>query len=216
MVALKICGVTRADDLRACRDAGVDAVGLNLWTGSRRHVTLHDAERMLSEVRREGSSPEVVLVFVDPSLSDLRTAIAALEPDAIQLHGDADPAPSAALGALLHVPWIQVIRGPVDVGCRPRVVPPPRAILLDAAVPGYGGQGAQLPWAWASAAVAELRPDPVWLAGGLHPGNAAEAIVRVRPRGVDIASGAEIENDPRQKDPAKIAALVAICQKAKG
>ena len=51
----------------------------------------------------------------------------------------------------------------------------------------------------------------MWLAGGITPSNAAAALAQVRPAGLDVASGAEREGEPRRKDPAKIAALAAIC-----
>jgi phosphoribosylanthranilate isomerase len=210
---LKICGICSADDLRACRDAGVDAIGVNLWEGSKRYVPVPDAARMLDEVRREGPLPRVVLVVVDPQPDALADAIAALAPDAVQLHGDAPHAGYAS--ALAATPWIRVLRGAVDLGALPAVSPAPAWVLLDAAVAGYGGQGVTLPWAFAAAAVSALA-GPVWLAGGLSPKNAAEALARVRPHGLDVASGAEHPADPRRKDRAAIAALSAICKKGGG
>lgn len=223
-VALKICGVCRADDLRACRDAGVDAVGINLWEGSKRHVPVAEAARMLDAVRREGPLPEVVLVVVDPEIEALAQAIAMLRPAAVQLHGDAPTRPYAHALAQWGTPWIRVVRGVVDLATlrrpelepEPEPMPEPERVLLDAAVEGYGGQGEVLPWDFAAAAVRSLRPWQVWLAGGLRPGNAAAAIAHVRPFGLDVASGAETPGNPRRKDPAAIAALVAICKKEEG
>lgn len=213
-VGLKICGVCSADDLRACRDAGVHAIGVNLWDGSKRHVATADAARMLDEVRAQGPLPKIVLVVVDPDPEVLAAAITTLHPDAVQLHGDAPP--QGYVRALAGTPWIRVLRGAVDTVAPSRGDPDPAWVLLDSAVPGYGGQGTVLPWAFAAAAVQSLSPRPVWLAGGLHPGNAAEAIARVRPAGLDVASGAEAPGDPRRKDPAAIAALVAICKEGIG
>src|SRR5688572_890573 len=85
-VALKLCGVTHAGDLRACRDAGVAAAGLNLWAGSKRHVELADAERMLADVRAEGPVPKIIGVDVDPDPQVLLVAALRLDLFAVQLH----------------------------------------------------------------------------------------------------------------------------------
>jgi phosphoribosylanthranilate isomerase len=88
--------------------------------------------------------------------------------------------------------------------------------LLDAWVPGHGGAGQQTDWGWAAQAVVRLRPPPVWLAGGIRPDNAAQALATVAPDGLDVASGAEIAGAPRgEKDPAAIAALVRICNNSR-
>jgi phosphoribosylanthranilate isomerase len=206
-VGLKICGVTHVDDLRACRDEGADAVGINFWSGSKRHVSLRDAARMLDVVRGEGELPLVVGVFVDPAPGELSEIVEAVGVQIVQLHGDVPGAAYAALGR----PWIQVIRGPRPLARLSVSQPRPQWVLLDASVPGYGGQGVQLDWAWAHDAVAALSAHDVWLAGGITPQNAAEATATVGPAGIDVASGAEREGDARRKDPAKIAALRRIC-----
>lgn len=204
---LKVCGVTNADDLRACRDAGVDAVGINFWSGSKRYVSGPDAARWVGQVRAQGRLPTIVGVFVDPLPSYMGAIVEAVELDLVQLHGDSPTSAYAALGQ----PWVQVIRGPRPLSKVRVSKPTPRWVLLDAAVPGYGGQGVQLDWKWARSAVAALSAHDVWLAGGIRPDNAAEAITAVRPAGLDVASGAELQGDARRKDPAKIAALVQIC-----
>jgi phosphoribosylanthranilate isomerase len=93
--------------------------------------------------------------------------------------------------------------------------PGPRWVLLDAAVAGYGGAGQPTDWGWAAEAVAALAPLPVWLAGGISPDNAAQAIAAVRPAGVDVASGAELPGASHgHKQRSSIAALLAICRAA--
>ncbi|MCA9649137.1 MAG: phosphoribosylanthranilate isomerase [Myxococcales bacterium] len=204
---LKICGVTHPDDVDACREHGVDAIGLNLWPGSKRAVTLEHARSLAEHARAGGGGPSVVGVFVDPTLDELRRAAQALGLDAIQLHGDASPEPYAALGW----PWLWVVRGTPSLASLRVPAPTPAWILLDANVPGFGGRGVTTDWAWAAAAVRHLAPAAVWLAGGITPSNAAAALAQVRPAGLDVASGAEREGEPRRKDSAKIAALAAIC-----
>ncbi|MBX7081521.1 MAG: phosphoribosylanthranilate isomerase [Nannocystaceae bacterium] len=212
MVALKICGLVRAEDLQCCRALGVGAVGLNLWPGSPRGRTIAEHAAMLAAAgaasRRE---PLRVGVFVDPPVALVCDAIAALGLAAVQLHGDADP---AAVLAAVTVPWIRVVRGtpPLhELRASLQHAPPPAWLLLDAKVEGYGGQGVATDWAWAAAVVAALAPLPVWLAGGIHPGNAAAAIAAVAPAGLDVASGAEAGTPVGAKDCDAIAALVRAC-----
>lgn len=211
MVALKICGVTRAQDLRACVELGVEAVGFNLWPGSKRWVDLAQAVALLAAVPEARSAALLrVGVFVELERKTIAAAIGALQLDLIQPHGDGPPEPAAELAAGLGLGWIWVIRGtPALAGLR---VPEPRPawILLDAAVPGYGGAGQQTDWAWAAAAVRALAPTPVWLAGGIHPGNVEAALREVGPAGIDVASGAERPGAARgEKQREAIAALVA-------
>ncbi|MCA9700223.1 MAG: hypothetical protein KC431_22045, partial [Myxococcales bacterium] len=114
MVGLKICGVTRAEDLRRCIELGVDAIGLNLWPGSRRHLSLDAAETMLrsADVQIDSDeSPTRVGVFVDAALAEVEAAVERLGLALIQPHGDAPVEPYAALAAGLGVGWIWVIRG---------------------------------------------------------------------------------------------------------
>lgn len=200
--------MTHLDDVDACLEHGVDAIGLNLWPGSKRALTLEQARPLAERVRAAGSSTEVVGVVVDPEPEALRRAADELRLDAVQLHGDAPPQRYAGLG----LPWVWVVRGTPALEALAVPQPPPAWILLDAHVPGFGGRGVTTDWAWAASAVQHLAPASVWLAGGLTPDNAADALRRVAPAGLDVASGAERPGDPRRKDPAKIAALVSICK----
>jgi phosphoribosylanthranilate isomerase len=109
------------------------------------------------------------------------------------------------------LPHVRVIRGTPDLaGLATHAGATPRWILLDAAVPGFGGRGVVHDWDWAAQACLALAPTPVWLAGGLDPDNAALAIERVRPAGIDVASGAE-DGVPGHKSRARIAALRSLC-----
>ncbi|MCH9683596.1 MAG: phosphoribosylanthranilate isomerase [Deltaproteobacteria bacterium] len=204
---LKICGVTHLDDVDACLAHGVDAIGLNLWPRSPRALTVAQALPLVHRARQGRPTVQLVGVVVDPDPASLREQLAVLQLDAVQLHGDAAVDGYGDLG----VPYVWVLRGtpPLDAVRLP--APAPAWILLDAKVPHYGGQGVTTDWSWARGAVERLSPAPVWLAGGITPDNAAQALQTVGPAGLDVASGAEPKGDPRRKDPAKIAALAAIC-----
>ena len=207
MAGLKICGVTRARDLVACRDLGVDAVGVNLWLGSRRGLSLAQARAMLAEAGPLGAVCKVG-VFVDAGVDEVARARRELGLDLVQLHGDLPPRRAGDGG-----PYVWVVRGTPELEALRIPSPAPTWVLLDAAVVGFGGAGARTDWSWAARAVAHLAPLPVWLAGGITPQNAVSALATVGPAGLDVASGAELPGATRgEKDPARIAALVRACK----
>lgn len=212
-VGLKICGLTRAEDLRACDELGVDAVGLNFWPGSKRALEPEAGRELVASLR--GSGPTRVGVFVDAPLAQVEAAIDACALELIQPHGDAPVEAYAELAVGRGLGWVWVLRGTPDLEALRLPEPRPRWILLDAAVAGYGGAGRRTDWAWAAEAVEALAPIPVWLAGGVTPDNVAEALERVRPAGVDVASGAELPGAGRgEKDREAIAALIRACRAA--
>jgi phosphoribosylanthranilate isomerase len=202
---VKICGLTRAEDVRTCVEAGVDAVGFNFWPQSKRYLSLDAAERLAASV------PDTVLrvgVFVRAPPAEVRLAVERARLSAVQLHGDEDPQDYTGVGAPL---W-QVVRigGPESIPGMPSRSA--SAVLLDAHVEEYGGSGRRFDWAlvpWVRA-----WRLPVWLAGGLTPENVGAAITRAHPDGVDVASG--VESAPGTKDPARIAAFLAAVRAADG
>ncbi|MBZ5714161.1 phosphoribosylanthranilate isomerase [Nannocystis pusilla] len=204
-VKLKVCGVTRPQDLAACAELGVDAVGINLWSGSRRGLTLAAAEALLAEVRPPPGL-ELVGVFVEPTAEEVRRAAEVLQLDLVQIVG-------AQEVTGFGLPYLWVVRGTPALAELRAPTPRPARALLDAAVPGYGGAGQTTDWGWAAAAVQRLAPLEVWLAGGITPANAALAIQQVRPAGLDVASGTELPGARRgEKDRAAIERLLAACR----
>lgn len=203
---LKVCGVTRVVDLATCVELGVDSVGINLWSGSRRGLSLAEAAALLRAAMPTRGGPERVGVFVNPSLEALHRAYETLELDLVQVIRDDPDAPA------LTLPYTWVVRGAPPLGSLVLPSPAPARVLLDAAAPGYGGAGQTTDWVWARAAAQRLAA-PVWLAGGITPANAAEALAAVGPVGLDVASGAELPGAGRgEKDRTKIVALLAACR----
>lgn len=206
-VRLKICGVTRVEDLRDCIELGVDAIGFNLWPQSRRYVDPVRTKALIDAV--EWGETRKVGVFVDAPVREVEAAIGLLGLDLIQLHGDAPVEPYARLAAHWKIGWIQVIRGTPALDRIEVPEPAPAWVLLDAAVAGFGGAGQTTDWDWAAQAVRRLAAVPVWLAGGLDPRNGPQALAHVQPAGLDVASG--VETAPGIKAREAIASLRAIC-----
>lgn len=196
VVQVKICGITRLEDGLAVAGLGADAVGFNFWPRSRRYITPEAAAPLISAL------PAGVLavgVFVDPDRETLLRAIATSGVGAVQLHGDEPP--ELCLG--LPVPVVKGIRVKDAHSLAQLASYEVAGFLLDSATPGYGGSGTAFDWSLAAEAADSV---PVWLAGGLTPENVGEAVRRVRPRGVDVASG--VESAPGVKDLDKVAAFI--------
>lgn len=191
---VKICGLTSARQAREVEDLGADAIGLNLHPRSPRSVSAAVAAAI-----REAVSLEVVLVVVDLPEPVLAAMVAEIRPTMVQLHGH-EP---EGYGADLGVPLLRAWRASPGVLERLEAARPAR-FLLDAYVPGEpGGTGRRvdLDLAARAAGVGELV-----LAGGLNPDNVGAAVARVRPWGVDVASG--VERAPGDKDLARVAAFI--------
>ena len=198
---VKICGVTTPGDADLIVAAGADAIGVNLWPGSKRYVTPEAARDILAVV------PAGILkvgVFVDAPDDEVEHQIAELGLDRAQLHGDEAPAHFGRLDRRL----IRVVRVRDAASFDAEAGWSPAMWLYDAFVDGYGGGGVAAPWPL----IAAHARRPYLLAGGLTPDNVADAIAATRPDGVDVASG--VESSARKKDPAKVAAFIAAARGA--
>jgi phosphoribosylanthranilate isomerase len=193
---VKICGITRVEDALAAARLGADWLGFNFWPSSRRYIAPQAAAAIVAAL------PATVLpvgVFVDPTAVELAEVIRVSGVRTVQLHGDEPP----ELCAASPVPVVKGIRVRDAHSLAALATYEVSAFLLDSATPGYGGSGTAFDWALAAEAAASV---PLWLAGGLTPENVAEAVRRVRPRGVDVASG--VESAPGVKDLAKVEAFI--------
>jgi phosphoribosylanthranilate isomerase len=189
MVEVKICGLTTVDDTVRCIEAGTDAIGLNFWPRSPRHVDVSTAR---SIVEAGGDAAQMVGVFVDFTLDQVREILREIGIKWAQLHGDEPPELVAELQPTAYKA-IGARDGSVVELARTY---PGDHILLDASVPGMpGGTGRTFDWAIAAEVAKERK---LTLAGGLTPDNVAEAIQRVKPFRVDVASG--VESAPGRKD----------------
>lgn len=204
-VRVKICGITHRDDALAAIDAGADALGFNLYPGSKRHVRIEDIAPWLPAL---GGPALKVAVMVNPSIEEIIRARTFF--DAIQLHGQETPA-LCAHAAATGILWKAF---PLAAGLDPSSFHA-HALLIDSSLPGaFGGTGLLIDLDRAAQFVAAFPARPVWLSGGLNPQNVAAAIEKVRPFGVDVASGVEVSGDPRRKDSRSIAAFIAASRAA--
>lgn len=199
---VKVCGLTREQDVDDAVAAGVDAIGLVFAPGSPRRIGVGRAAELR---RRVPPFVTVVGLFVNESVEAMLSCVDAVRLDAVQLHGDETPDVAAALAARTRVIKAFRMSGPEMLARMPMFAPVTDAWLLDAWVPGVaGGTGARFDWDLALRARA--MGHPVVLAGGLKPENAAEAVARVDPYALDVSSG--VESGPGIKDPVKILRFV--------
>jgi len=202
--AIKICGISTREALEAAVSARADLVGLNFFPPSPRYVDL----RLAAELgARAASRIARVGVFVDADDAAIGEAVEAASLDAIQLHGEETPERAAQLKARFGLPVWKVlsVAGPADIARVDSYRDAADFILFDAKTPKGtlpGGMGLSFDW---SLLAAYKGPLPWGLAGGLTPGNIAEAVQLTGAPMVDTSSG--VESAPGVKDVDKIAAF---------
>ena len=206
MVRVKICGVTNAEDALLACELGADAIGLNFFPESPRCVTPFLAQKI---VHKLPAFVAAVGVFVNWKPAAVVALAKALQLVGAQLHGDETPDDVSEVAEKLQViKALRPVRGskPADLNRYRNAA----AILLDAAGAGkYGGSGETADWDYARAAAKSHR---VILAGGLTPANVGEAIRKVKPYSVDVASG--VESKPGKKDVGKLREFFAEVARA--
>jgi phosphoribosylanthranilate isomerase len=194
---IKVCGLTRVEDVQAAVAAGVDAIGLVFYADSPRHVTIEQAKTLASAI-----PPFVTIVglFVNASRAEVNRVIEEVPLNLLQFHGDETVDQCEGFG----LPYLRAarVRPGVDLLEFAMQFPTARALLLDTWTPAYGGSGESFDWSL----VPSSCPLPVILSGGLNPDNVAEAIRQVRPVAVDVSSG--VESAKGIKDADKIRAFV--------
>jgi len=211
---IKICGITREEDLRAAVANGADALGFVFYPKSPRYVTPAQFAALAKGLPPYISS---VALFVNASLDEVRAVVAAGPVSLLQFHGDETIEECARIAEAVQRPFVHAYR--VRPDARPlellecelayRAASPWfSSLLLDAYVDAYGGAGKVFDW---SLIPKELAPRVV-LSGGLSVQNATDAVARVRPWAVDISSG--VEASKGIKDARKIAAFIAAVRVA--
>ena len=213
---IKICGLTREQDVDAAAAAGADALGFVMYAPSPRCVSPERAAELASRL-----PPFItpVLLFVNAEPAFIERALRLLPHALLQFHGDETPAQCQAWGR----PFMRAARIPLGDGPAPGGVPfdllsyvqefkAAQAILLDAHVEGFGGGGKTFNWS-------QLPPNVsahLVLSGGLTPANVTDGILQVRPRcntlAVDVSSGVEVSKGIKSAD--KIHQFIAAVRAA--
>lgn len=201
MTRVKICGITTLEDARYCAAAGADYLGFIQYPESPRFVEPALAREIIEWVY----GPEAVAVFVNAGADDVNRTAEAAGFALVQLHGDEPP----ALCAEVERPVIKALRvrpGETADALRSRMEPYAGTVgffLLDTHRAGqWGGTGRRFDWEIARTLAADY---PIFLAGGIGPGNVAEAVRTVQPYAVDLSSSVEAE--PGVKDFDKLSAF---------
>jgi phosphoribosylanthranilate isomerase len=206
MTLVKVCGITNVEDALLCVEAGADLLGFNFYRRSPRYIEPEAARRVIERLPARVTS---VGIFVNEESPARVAEIAEMSGvAAVQLHGDEPADYCRALAGRLVIKALRVVPGfapetAVDCGAP--------AVLLDAySKDFYGGTGDCFDWS-AACAVRALTPR-LFLAGGLGPDNAAEAVRTVGPYAVDACS--LLERAPGLKDAARVRAFVAAVRRA--
>ena len=197
-VRVKICGITRLQDLHAACNAGADALGFVFYEPSPRHVSIANAAELM---RALPPFVQSVGLFVNAEPAFIESVLQNVPLDLLQFHGDETPADCARFNR----PFIKAVRVNQDTDLLKYAADfeAARGLLLDAYVPGMpGGTGERFDWSLIPANL----PTPIVLSGGLTPDNVAEAVQRVRPWAVDVSSG--VEAAPGLKDATRVAAFI--------
>ena len=201
MTRIKICGLTRAEDMQVAIEAGADAFGLVFYPPSPRFIDPEQA------VRLAGMAPpfvSVVGLFVNAEARQVSELLAAVPIHLLQFHGDEDEAYCRQFGR----PYIKAarMRPGLDLLQYAASFPSAQAILVDAFVEGYGGGGKSFDWNL----IPNSMSKPLVLSGGLDADNVGEAIRRVRPAAVDVSSGVEAAKGIKDAD--KIRSFIAAAR----
>jgi len=216
----KICGTTNLEDVRLSADEGADFFGVVVEVDfSPRSMTVEGARPLFAEP----PIPGVALVFKMKE-GRIETVIQTLNPFAVQFLDAADISllkrlkrayPSVEMWQSIHLPQA---REETDIGKVKKTVQDyvdagVDSLLFDTVAVSqgktkFGGTGKTCDWNLVKGLIDTIQsPIPVWLAGGINPGNVGDALDTLDPYGIDLCSG--VEARPGKKDPQKVKALMS-------
>lgn len=198
MTKIKLCGLSRLDDIEAANELRPDYIGFVFAEKSKRYVSPQQAERLK---QRLAPAIQAVGVFVNEAPETVAALLRAGTIDLAQLHGDEDEDYLRRLRQYTKKPLIRAFRLDKAADLRYAEACSAEHILLDSGA----GTGTVFDWSLLRHAT-----RPYFLAGGLSPENVAEAVAALRPYAVDVSSGIETAG---KKDRAKMAAFIAAVRK---
>ncbi len=213
---IKICGLTREQDVDAAIDVGADAIGFVLWNGSARAVSV---DRAAGLAMRLPPFVTPVLLFVNETSATVRAALARVPGAVAQFHGDETPEQclhATNYGAYRFLRAARIPLGAAGAGFDLLKYiadfAAAQAILLDAHVEGYGGSGKEFDWSL----LPHAENAHLVLSGGLSAANVGAGIRLLRSRcrslTVDVSSG--VESAKGIKDAGKMREFAAAVRAA--
>lgn len=201
-VKIKICGLTRAQDVQAAVKAGAGAIGF-VFAASPRRISIEKALELSDYV------PEGVLrvgLFMNQNRSEIEQLTDAVPLDLLQFHGNETEQECSRH----QLPWLKAVAMETadSLGQAERDFPGAAGLLLDSHSKGTGGGSGKL-FDWT---LSRPAAKPIWLAGGLNAENVTSAIHIVKPYAVDVSSG--VESEPGIKDPVRMIAFAKAVRQA--
>jgi phosphoribosylanthranilate isomerase len=199
-VKVKICGLTRVDDVIAAVTAGADLIGF-VFTASPRRVSIGAAIELAAHI------PDRVLsvgLFLNQEMSEIKRVIKAVPLDVLQFHGSEREAECGIYG----LPYLKAVamQSARSAEHAEYNYPSAMGLLLDSHAAGKpGGSGKVFDWS-----LYKPVAKPVWLAGGLNVENVGRAVRAVKPFAVDVSSG--VESAPGIKDAERMAAFISAAR----
>lgn len=205
---IKICGLTSFENSLEVVNAGSDALGFNLWSGSKRFIDLASSCEWIARI-----PPFItrVAILVNPTADEVTATWESRCFDLLQLHGQE----SVEFCQDLRAQGIRFLKALSAADLAGGVLPTAfgaEGVLIDSAGPaGFGGTGETFEWKLVQGWERRFPGVPLILSGGLKPENVAAAVRAVRPWAVDTASGVELS--PGIKSPEMVR---EFCQHARG
>ena len=204
-IKIKICGIRNLEDGLVAAEAGADYIGMVFVPERHRRITPQEAKMIVNGVRASGiKTPRIVGLFADQSVVEVSGIIDYCGLDLVQLCGQETVKYAGELGCdvikVVHVAETATAKDDTETGSRVQEFSGlGHLVTLDRFVEGIQG-GTGQGFNWGVAASLSQAGHPFLLAGGLTPGNVAEAITTVQPWGVDVSSGVETDgNKDHQK-----------------
>ena len=209
---VKICGITTVEDAKTAAGLGSDFIGVILEIEySPRSVSTETAKSIID------ASPAPVVLLSEKPGNEIQDIALRIKPQGVQIVGQAPfsdikrlkKTTECAVWKTVHIP--KQNGGKSNFSDLKKIIEEYHSagidvVVLDTMAGGKkGGTGQVCDWGMAREVV-EFSPVPVFLAGGITPANAKEAISQVRPYGIDLSSG--VEKTPGRKDPEKISELM--------
>ncbi len=203
---VKICGLRSKEDIHMVADAGADAIGLVVYAGSKRAVSVQEAALLRREIPAFVSA---VVLVVNTSQADIEHIINDVNPSFLQFHGDE----SAEFCEQFQFPYIRALRvgggeliSAEAVAREVQKYPNASGFLFDAYSPGYGGSGLTFDLSLLEKVREILPARKIIIAGGLNAGNVQQLIRDVKPYAIDLSSG--VESSPGVKSAEKTRAFM--------